>query len=75
MVSTLNMVLLAIAAVVAITLAVYYTQLSRAMRETPPTPIYVAKPDWYVTDREWHANKKLYDGGNYYYSDHSRPKI
>lgn len=74
MVSTLNMILLAVATVVAITLVVYYVQLSRAMKEMPPTPIYVAKPDWYVTDREWHANKMLYDGENYYYSDDSHPK-
>ncbi len=74
MVSLAKRIVLALLILMGITAIVYYIQVVRAGRYMPPTPIYIAKPDWYVTDREWHNNTVLYDGSNLYYSDDSRPK-
>ena len=74
MVSTTGKIILAILVLAVATVAVYYVQIARALKQMPPTPIYIAKPDWYVTDREWHKNIVLYDGSNYYYSDKNSPK-
>lgn len=73
MLYTINRILLAFLILVVVTIAVYYVQFSRASVYQPPTPIYIAKPTWYVTDREWHSNQNLYDGGNVYYSGASGP--
>lgn len=74
MLSNTSKIILALIILVVITIGVYYIQIVRAGKYMPPTPIYIAKPDWYVTDREWHSNEVLYDGSNYYYSDNSIPK-
>lgn len=64
-----SLILLAIGTVVAITLIVYWIQISRATARAhgSAAPIYVAKPDWYVSNMERQPTMVLYDGGNYYY--------
>lgn len=68
-------VVTAILIVVVITLIVYWIQMSQAGKYEKPTPIYIAKPNWYVGNMlDWEPQMVLYDGGNYYYSDKSHPK-
>jgi menaquinone-dependent protoporphyrinogen IX oxidase len=76
MVSITNRVMLALVILIVVTVAVYSIQLAQAKRiaQEKRGAVYIAKPDWYVTNMEWQPNTVLYDGGNLYYSDISRPK-
>ena len=75
-VSTANKIIVALIVLIFVTTLVYYIQLRRAYIQAhpEPTPIYIAKPNWYVNNMEWQRNQVLYDGNNLYYSDHSKPK-
>lgn len=76
MVSMGARVMLALVILVVITVGVYSIQLAQAKRiaHEGRGAVYVARPDWYVTNMEWQPNTVLYDGGNIYYSGMSRPK-
>lgn len=66
---------MALAIILLITIAVYYTQLVRMTRTAKiPAPMYIAKPDWYSNNMEWRSNQVLYDGGNLYYNESNTPK-
>lgn len=60
-----NFVLIALVVLLMLTAL---NQYIKSARDAKVSPIYIAKPDWYVTDREWQPNTVLYDGGNLYYS-------
>ena len=76
MVSMAVRITLALLVLIAVTVAVYSIQLVRArsIAQEGRGKVYVAKPDWYVTNMEWQPNTVLYDGGNLYYSGMSQPK-
>lgn len=67
-------IILAIVILIVITIIVYSIQLKREHKIAEERPIYIAKPDWYVTNMEWQPNTVLYDGSNMYYSASNRPK-
>lgn len=73
---TTTILVTAICIVIIITISVYWIQLVQARKYSvsSSSPIYIAKPDWYVNNMEWQPNTVLYDGGNLYYSDQSHPK-
>jgi len=74
MASVTGHVILAAIILVLVTVIVYSIQLKREYRIANEAPIYIAKPDWYVTNMEWQPNTVLYDGSNLYYSGNNRPK-